>query len=62
MYRFFNRSEAGKRLVASLRKFENTPGVVLAVPRGGVPVAYEVASELNLPLELILVKKNRASF
>ena len=57
MYRFFNRSEAGKRLVSSLRQYENTPGVVLAVPRGGVPVAYEVARELNLPLDIIFVKK-----
>ena len=57
MYRFYNRSEAGKRLVSRLRKYANTPGVVLAVPRGGVPVAYEVAKELNLPLEVVLVKK-----
>lgn len=57
MYRFFNRSEAGKRLVPSLRKYANTQGVVLAVPRGGVPVAYEVAKELNIPLDIILVKK-----
>jgi predicted phosphoribosyltransferase len=54
---FYNRNEAGMMLASRLRKYQNTPGVVLAVPRGGVPVAYEVAKELNLPLEIILVKK-----
>lgn len=54
---FRNRTEAGKRLAKKLAAFKNQPGVVLAVPRGGVPVAYEVARELNLPLEIILVKK-----
>lgn len=54
---FQNRSEAGMLLAAKLRKYQNMPGVLLAVPRGGVPVAYEVAKELNMPLEVILVKK-----
>ena len=54
---FRNRTEAGKSLARKLIAFKNKPGVVLAVPRGGVPVAYEVARELNLPLEIILVKK-----
>ncbi|MGZ8543641.1 MAG: phosphoribosyltransferase [Flavisolibacter sp.] len=54
---FQNRSEAGMLLASRLRKYQNIPGVLLAVPRGGVPVAYEVAKELNMPLELILVKK-----
>ena len=54
---FHNRSEAGRLLAAKLRKYKNTPGVLLAVPRGGVPIAYEVAKELNMPLEIILVKK-----
>lgn len=44
-------------LASKLRKYQNMPGVLLAVPRGGVPVAYEVARELNMPLEVILVKK-----
>lgn len=44
-------------LASRLKKYQNMPGVILAVPRGGVPVAYEVAKELNVPLELILVKK-----
>ena len=54
---FQNRSEAGHLLAARLRKYQNMPGVILAVPRGGVPVAYEVARELNIPLEVVLVKK-----
>lgn len=54
---FQNRTEAGMLLASKLRKYQNQPGVILAVPRGGVPVAYEVAKELNLPLEVILVKK-----
>ena len=45
------------QLAAKLRKYKNIPGVVLAVPRGGVPVAYVVALELGLPLEVILTKK-----
>lgn len=54
---FYNRSEAGEQLAEKLRKYQNVPGVLLAVPRGGVPVAYQVAKELNLPLEIVLVKK-----
>jgi putative phosphoribosyl transferase len=54
---FTNRNEAGRMLAARLRKYKNIPGVVLAVPRGGIPVAYEIAIELNIPLEVILVKK-----
>lgn len=54
---FKNRSEAGKLLAAKLIQYKNTPGVILAVPRGGVPVAYEIARELNLPMEVVLVKK-----
>lgn len=54
---FKNRSEAGKLLAAKLIQYKNTPGVILAVPRGGVPVAYEIARSLNLPMEVVLVKK-----
>ncbi len=54
---FQDRLKAGKMLAAKLRKYQNDPGVVLAVPRGGVPVAYSVAKELGFPLELILTKK-----
>lgn len=54
---FYDRIEAGLQLAAKLKKFKNEPGVVLAVPRGGVPVAYVVAKELGFPLELALTKK-----
>ena len=54
---FKDRTEAGQLLAARLRKFKDKPGVVLAVPRGGVPVAYVVARELGFPLELVLTKK-----
>ncbi|HET9746771.1 MAG TPA: phosphoribosyltransferase family protein [Chitinophagaceae bacterium] len=54
---FRDRTEAGLLLAERLKKFKNDPGVVLAVPRGGVPVAYFVATELGFPLEIILTKK-----
>lgn len=54
---FRDRIEAGELLAAKLRKFKNDPGIVLAVPRGGVPVAYAVAKELGFPLEIVLTKK-----
>jgi len=54
---FSNRTKAGKLLAARLLKFANESDLVLAVPRGGVPVAYEVAKELRLPIEIVLSKK-----
>lgn len=54
---FRNRKIAGLALAAKLEKFNSDQGIVLAVPRGGVPVGYEVARHLGLPLELILIKK-----
>jgi putative phosphoribosyl transferase len=53
-----NRTIAGKELAKALRNYqdiENT--IVLALPRGGVPVAFEIAQELNAPLDLMLVRK-----
>lgn len=44
-------------LAEKLKKFKNDPGVILAVPRGGIPVAYAVATELGFPLEVVLTKK-----
>ena len=49
--------EAGLILAARLQKYKDKEGVLLAVPRGGVPVAYAVAKELRLPVQLILTKK-----
>ena len=54
---FRDRIEAGLLLAAKLKKYKDDPGVVLAVPRGGVPVAYAVARELGFPIEVILTKK-----
>ena len=53
---FRNRREAGRLLAAKLAAYANRPDVlVLALPRGGVPIAYEVARALNAPLDKILV-------
>jgi putative phosphoribosyl transferase len=54
---FRNRTEAGRKLAAALAKYRNQQPVVLALPRGGVPVAAEVAAALDAPLDLILVRK-----
>ena len=54
---FNNRSEAGVRLAQMLTTYKDQQSVVLALPRGGVPVAAEVARALNAPLDLILVRK-----
>ncbi len=55
---FLNRSEAGKFLAQNLGAYVNQDGViVLALPRGGVPVAAEVAKKLNAPLDVFVVRK-----
>src|SRR6266704_3388984 len=53
-----DRREAGQSLAAKLRQHADDPTVlVLALPRGGVPVGYEVAKALNAPLDIFLVRK-----
>lgn len=54
---FINRKEAGQKLAKALVGYKNQNPVVLALPRGGVPVAAEVATALDAPLDLILVRK-----
>ncbi len=54
---FYDRTDAGKRLVAPLAKYKGQDIVVLALPRGGVPVAAPIAAALSAPLDLILVRK-----
>lgn len=55
--RFADRREAGQALAARLGHLRGQDGIVLALPRGGVPVAAEVAQVLGLPLDLLLVRK-----
>lgn len=54
---FVNRSDAGRRLAASVEHLRGPGTVVLGLPRGGVEVAYEVASRLGAPLDVIVVRK-----
>lgn len=54
---FSNRSDAGQQLAARLRHLRGERVVVLGLPRGGVPVAFEVARELGAPLDVIVVRK-----
>jgi predicted phosphoribosyltransferase len=55
---FRDRREAGRFLAEKLSVYANRPDViVLALPRGGVPIAYEVARALNAPLDVFLVRK-----
>jgi putative phosphoribosyl transferase len=57
MMTFRDRSDAGRRLAKALSHYKDRHAVVLALPRGGVPVAAEVAAALDAPLDLILVRK-----
>lgn len=55
---FHDRREAGRKLAAKLTNYAGRDDVtVLALPRGGVPVAYEVASQLQVPLDIFIVRK-----
>lgn len=54
---FEDRSDAGRKLAVALRRYQDQHPVILALPRGGVPVAAEAAAALHAPLDLILVRK-----
>jgi putative phosphoribosyl transferase len=55
---FRDRTEAGRLLARELKAYENSTSVqVLGIPRGGVPVAYEIALQLHAPLDVFIVRK-----
>jgi len=55
--KFKDRRDASLQLIPFLEKYKYTNGVVIAVPRGGVPLGYHIARSFNFPLEIVLVKK-----
>src|ERR1700736_4965221 len=58
IFRFRDRTEAGQMLAAMLREYaDRNDVVVLALPRGGVPVGFEVAKALNVPMDVFVVRK-----
>lgn len=58
MDKFFDRSEAGVSLAKYLKVYANNPNVIiLALPRGGVPVAFEIATALSVTLDVFIVRK-----
>lgn len=54
---FHDRDDAGKQLAEKLKKYQNEAPLILALPRGGVPVAYQVALALKAPLDVFVVRK-----
>jgi predicted phosphoribosyltransferase len=55
---FLNRSDAGRQLAEALKPYQNTADLlVLGIPRGGVPVAFEIAQALHAPLDVFIVRK-----
>ena len=54
---FLNRNEAGELLALELAAYTYADAVVLALPRGGVPLGFIIAKKLGLPLDIILIKK-----
>lgn len=55
--KFENRYDAAMKLARYLEKYKNEAGIILAVPRGGVPIGFYLSRHLNFPLELMLTKK-----
>lgn len=59
---FHDRRHAGELLAKSLEKYEHEHPLILALPRGGVPVAFEIATELHAPLDVAVVRKIGAPY
>jgi len=57
IYVFEDRTDAGRKLAQKLTDYSNTNAIILAIPSGGVPVAFEAAKFLNLQMDLIIVRK-----
>jgi len=57
MSRFINRKDAGNQLAKKLTEYRGKDAVILALPRGGVVIGYEIARTLNLPLDIVVVRK-----
>lgn len=57
IYHFANREEAAHELAEELRQYQSTYSVILAIPRGGVPIGCVLAKDLNLSLDIVLSKK-----
>lgn len=54
---FADRTQAGQQLAERLQRFRDQSPLILALPRGGVPIGFEVAKKLDAPLDLVLVRK-----
>ena len=54
---YIDRNDASLKLISLLEKFKNDKCVILAVPRGGVPIGYYIARNFNFPMDLLLTKK-----
>lgn len=60
--KYKNREEAGQKLAKELEKYSQDKPIIIALPRGGVVVAYEIAKRLKAPLDIIVARKIGAPF
>jgi predicted phosphoribosyltransferase len=54
---FYNRVDAGMRVAQLLKEYRDTDAIIMAIPAGGVPVAVEIARQLDLPIDVVTVSK-----